>query len=266
MRHVINTKNYSTMFSPALLALITLGVGGMMLTGCASQRTAPRTLYVKNVPPYYVVQRGDTLGGIASRYGLDYRQVGAINGLDGNYTIYPGQRLVLTRNARTTVVTVPSVSRVPTTTTYPSRNPTSYPSQTVSQLPIATQIPANSLQQRWLRPTTGQLLRPFNQANGIRGMWFAGQQGTPVIASQAGTVLYVGSDLAEYGKLVMIQHNSDYISAYAHLNSFNVQEKQVIQAGQQLGTIGYAPTLQQPALEFQVRYRGTPIDPTPLLK
>lgn len=235
-------------------------VWGMMaaavavLTACSSappnmsNNLPQRPIYVNGVPNFYVVQSGDTLSKIATRYGLDYRRIGALNGLDSNYTIHVGQRLVLLAPNQV------SQSR-PTTTTRPSSPSTTRP--TTLQAPIVSGI-----QQNWQRPVTGNLVRSFNQSSGVLGNWYSSSQGAPVVASQAGTVMYVGNDLQEYGRLVLIQHTNDLITAYAHLGSFNVQEKQTVRAGQQIGTVGYAPTINQPAVEFQVRLRGTPVNPS----
>lgn len=238
------------------LGLIAVALTGAILSACSTTPSKPRPVVVKNIPSYYVVQNGDTVGKIASRYGLDYRRIGALNGLDSNYTIYKGQRLRLVANQPTyqpqptrPVVVVPR------------------PRPTVPSTPIITTPPAvSTTTATWLRPVNGNLLRAFNPSTGIMGNWYGASQGTPVVATQAGTVMYVGSDLPEYGKLVMIQHNKDFISAYAHLDSFNVQEKQTVRAGQQIGTVGFIPALRQSALEFQIRYRGTPVNPALYVK
>ena len=250
-----------------------MAVAAVALAGCSSKpmtTTNPRSqpLYVKGVPSYYIVKSGDTVSKIATQYGLDYRRVGALNGLDGNYTIYPGQRLILSTNKnptsyRPTPVRPVTVNQPRATPVYPTSQPTRTPS--VSQAPLPN-LPTGMASQNWLRPTTGNLLRPFNQPAGVLGMWFGGQQGANVVASQAGTVLYVGSDLPEYGKLVLVQHNNDYISAYAQLGQILVQERQTIQAGRAVGTLGVVSTLNQPAMEFQIRYRGTPVNPANFLK
>lgn len=250
-----NTVYFGRLTRP-IGALLAVTLIGSVLVGCSSTPPQTRPVVARSIPTYHVVQSGDTLIKIANRYGLDYRRVAALNGLDSNYTIRLGQKLRLTANnqayiqpvvTRPTVATRPPVYQKPNYTTAPA---------------IATPLPS----QRWLSPVRGSLLRPFDTENNIIGNWYAASQGSPVVATQAGTVMYVGSDLPEYGKLVMIQHSKDIISAYAHLDSFNVQEKQTIQAGQQIGTVGFIPALKQPALEFQIRYRGTPINPTTYVK
>lgn len=255
-------NNDKTSVTVSKLGLMAMALTGAMLSACSTTPPKTRPVVVKNIPSYYVVQSGDTVGKIASRYGLDYRRIGALNGLDSNYTIYKGQRLRLVANQPTSQ---PQPTRPVVVT--PRPRPTTPTVPTAPNTPIITATPAiPSTTATWLRPVNGNLLRAFNPSAGIMGNWYGASQGTPVVASQAGTVLYVGSDLPEYGKLVMIQHNKDFITAYAHLNNFNVTEKQTVQAGQQIGTVGLLPKVNQPALEFQIRYRGTPINPATYVK
>src|SRR5699024_11773356 len=87
----------------ATLALMgTLTAATVTMVGCATKPTyqganqGPKIITNgQGVPNYYRVQRGDTVSQIAARYRLNYRQIGAINGLDSKYTIYSGQWLKL---------------------------------------------------------------------------------------------------------------------------------------------------------------------------
>jgi lipoprotein NlpD len=82
-----------------LAALLLVAVSGA-LAGCAKTRVMPEGSYARHgaavsAPRYgatTIVQRGDTLYGIAFRNGLDFRDVAAWNGIGPPYTIYPGQR------------------------------------------------------------------------------------------------------------------------------------------------------------------------------
>lgn len=268
MRAFVGDCIYSPQ-SSQLLAWSAVLAASIGLVACSAPRqptNAPhtRTVLVSNAPPVYVVRRGDTVSAIASRYGLDYRQIGALNGLDSNYTIYPGQRLRLTNQRSVSTATPRPVYNTPRTTApivagtprpMPNTMPTSMPNNT-----------PNWTAQTWLRPVTGNIIRGFDKSANSLGMWFAAPAGTAVRAAQSGTVLYVGSDLPEYGRLVLIQHSNDYISAYAHLGNILVQEKQTVQAGQTIANVGYAPSVNQSALEFQIRYRGTPINPAQFVR
>lgn len=265
MRAFVGDCIYSPQSSP-LLAWSAVLAASIGLAACSAPRQpAPnashtRTILVSNVPPVYVVRRGDTVSAIASRYGLDYRQIGALNGLDSNYTIYPGQRLRLTAQRSVSTVAPRPVYSAPRT---------SAPVVTRAPQPMPNIPPTNTpnwTAQTWLRPVSGSVIRGFDKSANRLGMWFAAPAGTPVRATQAGTVLYVGSDLPEYGRLVLIQHSNDYISAYAHLGNVLVQEKQTVQAGQAIANVGFAPAVNQSALEFQIRYRGTPINPNQFVR
>lgn len=224
----------------------------LLLSACASQPTnqpqnrTQRVVIQNNMPRYHVVQHGESLTKIANRYGLDYRRIASLNGLSNTNHIYTGQRLLLTNNPQTQTTNTRHTTTTITQNTFPIVN--------------------NNQAKTWLRPVTGNLIRPFNQASGIMGNWYSAKQGTPILATQAGTVIYAGNSLPEYGNLIMIQHSNDYISAYAHLGGFSVVEKQAVQAGQKIGTVGFVPLLKQPAFEFQLRYRGSPTNPNNFIK
>lgn len=226
----------------------------IILSACSSQPTPPATnktqrIVVKhNSPKYHIVRQGETLSQIANRYGLDYRRIASLNGLSNSDKIYTGQRLLLT--------TAPANTTTTTTITTQQR-----PQTTITQ----SNFPINQ-SSSWLRPITGNLIRPFNQASGIMGNWYTANQGTYITATQAGTVIYAGNSLPEYGNLIMLQHPNDYISVYAHLGSFLVKERQIVQAGQKIGTVGFIQRLNQPAFEFQIRYRGSPTNPNQFIK
>lgn len=228
--------------------------------------------YQGNIPTYYTVRYGDTLSHIASRYGLDYRSLGALNGLDSNYTIKVGQRLRLTQPNNLTPSTSRPQGQYPVSPNPQIRQPnTNYPIAPVrpavlpSTPPVSQPIYTTNLN-KWLPPVSGRVIRGFDESIGTKGIWLATNQGSPVIASKDGSVLYVGNGLPEYGNLIMIAHADDYITAYAHLGSFSVSEKQTVKAGQQIGTVGFSMLVNQPAMEFQIRYQGQPINPVNMLK
>ncbi len=234
----------------------TMAVSALVLTACSTKPDAmsrERLVMVNGVPSYYIVQTGDTLSGITSRYGLDYRRVAALNGLDSDYKIYVGQKLRLVNGT----VSVARPVAQPSTYNRPAYN---QPNYNRPAYPPAVTVPTTNLTQKnWLSPVTGTVTRTFDGTSGIKGQWYSAAAGAPVIASQAGTVLYAGNQLAEYGNLIMIRHNNDFVSAYAHLGQFSVKEGQNVTAGQPIGTVGTVNG--QPALEFQIRYRGTPVNP-----
>lgn len=257
-----------------LMTVALVSTMAVVMTGCATKPTyqtsaqsGPKIITnSQGVPNYYQVKRGDTVSQIASRYRLNYRQVGAINGLDSQYTIYSGQMLKLWQGgqakpakATNNVNAYQGGTSTSVTTTQPSYNTTPSPAPTP-----AYEVTANSTS-GYEYPTRNQVIRNFDASAGSMGMWFTGKEGDPVLASQAGTVLYAGNGLPEYGNLIMIRHSDSYITAYAHNSRLSVKEGDTVQRAQRIASMGSSGQTEQVALQFQVRLNGNPIDPRAVL-
>lgn len=115
----------------------------------------------------------------------------------------------------------------------------------------------------WSWPTSGKILQGFNGTTS-KGIDIAGNLGDPVYAAAAGRVVYAGSELRGFGKLIIIKHNDDYISVYAHNNVMLVKENETVKRGQKIAEMGStdAPRVE---LHFEIRLRGKSIDPIGLL-
>ena len=87
-----------------------------------------------------------------------------------------------------------------------------------------------------------------------------GRRGTKISASANGKVVYAGSALTGYGKLIIINHNDDYLSAYAHNDTILVKEQQYIKAGETIAKMGDTDA-ERVMLHFEVRFRGKSVDP-----
>jgi lipoprotein NlpD len=115
----------------------------------------------------------------------------------------------------------------------------------------------------WGWPVRGKILSGFSEASN-KGLDIAGKLGDPVIASAPGRVVYSGSGLRGYGKLVIIKHNKTYLSAYAHNKDVLVKEGQSVVKGQKIAEIGNTDT-DAPKLHFEIRKLGKPVDPARFL-
>jgi lipoprotein NlpD len=111
----------------------------------------------------------------------------------------------------------------------------------------------------WGRPAQGRIIAVFSEASN-KGLDIAGKPGDPVIAAAPGRVVYSGSGLRGYGKLVIIKHNKTYLSAYAHNRDILVKEGQNIVKGQKIAEIGNTDS-EVPKLHFEIRKLGKPVDP-----
>lgn len=231
----------------------------------------------------HLVRRGDTLYSIAWRYKLDYKLLAGWNQIQAPYTIFPGQSLVLKGPA----VLPPTVkNRVPATKSSPSSIPVQVPTVTVpsvSQQKPASQ-PVTKVEPRvapvkptkpdsqlalladkepdsWQWPLRGKILRRFSEgAEGKQGIDIAGRIGTPIKSAAAGRVVYSGSGLKGYGRLIIIKHGERFLSAYAHNDRLLVEEGQIVKSGQVIAELGDSGA-STPMLHFELRDSGFPIDP-----
>jgi lipoprotein NlpD len=116
----------------------------------------------------------------------------------------------------------------------------------------------------WAWPTSGKVIAGFSEGSNLKGIDIGGKPGQPVLASAAGRVVYAGAGLRGYGKLVIVKHNSTYLSAYAHNREILVKEGQQVSKGQKIGEMGDTDA-DQVKLHFEIRRLGKPIDPAKFL-
>ncbi|WP_104202225.1 peptidoglycan DD-metalloendopeptidase family protein [Billgrantia saliphila] len=113
----------------------------------------------------------------------------------------------------------------------------------------------------WQWPTDGEVVGSFGEGGSITaGIDIAGQKGQPVRAAGPGIVVYAGSGVRGYGNLVLLKHNDQYLSAYAHNDSLQVTENDVVEAGEVIATMGDSDA-ESARLHFEVRKDGQPQDP-----
>ncbi|MEN6629409.1 MAG: peptidoglycan DD-metalloendopeptidase family protein [Sulfuricella sp.] len=243
-------------------------------------------------PHSYTVQKGDTLYGIALEYGFDYKEVAEWNNIESPYTIRVGQQLKLTASHSAVVVTpLKSASAVasedgmlktqPKALRQPYSERVEKSAATVAKAevqakPAAEEKPAldekkdsaptdDDERVEWAWPTAGKVVTGFNEASSAgKGLDISGKNGQPVLAAAPGKVVYSGSGLRGYGKLVIIKHNKTYLSAYAHNRQILTKEGQSVVKGQKIAEMGDSDA-DQVKLHFEIRRLGKPVDPAKYL-
>ena len=246
-------------------------------TAPANSRRAPvGKPPVRNKSAYHVVQRGETLYSIAWKYGLSYRELAAINHIRSPYTIYAGQRLHTssstrqTGSARTRFRTTPVPTPTATAKARPEPVATTQP-KTATTSPVAASTDAQSVViaakplpgnvQKWVWPAKGKLLHSFQpNSAGKKGIDIGGNKGQSVMAAADGKVVYSGSGLVGYGRLIIIKHTENLLSAYGHNSELLVLEGQHVRAGQTIARMGNSGT-DRTQLYFEIRKDGKPVDP-----
>ncbi len=254
-------------------------------------------------PATHEVLKGDTLYSIAFYYGLDYHDLAELNGIKDARLIQVGQVLNLfpTAGDSTTLaeevpvqllikdqprvvkyvyneaalaqiddVQNPSksapviASKVEPVVT--ARKPVTTPPVKIATAPRADAPTINADEDalQWSLPTSGKVIAQFSEADNRKGIDISGKLGQSIRASAPGKVVYSGSGLRGYGKLIIIKHNKTYLSAYAHNDKVFVKEGQTVKRGDKIAEMGKTDA-DQVKLHFEVRRLGKPVDPAKYL-
>ncbi len=226
-------------------------------------------------PRFHTARQGDSLYSIAWSYGQDYRLVAKWNGIPPPYTIHPGQRIRIAPPPRFGRPRYPAeqqdtaadttASARPPARAYP-RPRTGIPQTSGKPLPPPDTAPVEPVQNdnkeiEWQWPTVGEPA-PVTAGSGQKrpGINIPGRRGQPIYAAASGKVVYSGDGLIGYGKLIILKHNNQYLSAYAHNWELLVREGEQVAKGAQIARMGSSGA-ERVMLHFEIRHNGKPVDP-----
>lgn len=289
--------------SPRLAARLTTGlVAGLvlLLAGCASPRhkapvedraqmsrpagaapaaSAAEGTPAKAEPGTYIVKPGDTLMRISLDVGQSWRDLARWNNLENPNVIEVGQVLrVVAPGSEAAASSRPVASPKADTRPLDGSKPAaasgavagasaaasgSAPaaSTVAAPAPAAPKDADDDIQWAW--PSSGAVLNSFDEVK-TKGLAFSGKAGDPVYAAADGRVIYANSGVRGYGNLIIVKHNANYLTAYAHNQSLLVKEDQVVRKGQKIAEMGSSDA-ERVQLHFEVRRQGKPIDPAKVL-
>jgi len=252
----------------------------------AAPATRPSAEASSSLAPdgFYRIKRGDTLIGISLDHGVSWRDLASWNQIDNPNLIEVDQLI----RVRPPAVTAPASAARPQETrpmeVRPigpmASAPTSPPAGGGPAAPpvpgagntaasgagpqggsgaVAPRPPvaAETITLSW--PGRGQVITQFADP-GYKGIALSGAEGDPVLAAGDGRVVYSGSGLRGYGNLVIVKHEGDFLTAYAHNRSILVSEGQTVKRGQKIAELGKTDS-EIPKLHFEVRRAGKPVDP-----
>jgi lipoprotein NlpD len=276
-----------------------------LLFGCASQFPAPvdgeRKKISKECPDVYTVKKGETIFSISLKCGFNYKKLALSNGLKKPYFVKPGDqiRFDLLRKNKSKVSedqnkenqtnTIPfeedkiiedntfindEISQQDSGVEFQFGDPIQinqpkvirevYSKKSIKKSKKLSALKAKN-QKNWQWPTDGELTSSFNNASDKKGIEILGLEGQEIRSVAKGKVIYVGEDLAGYGKLTIIKHDNNVLSVYGHQQSILITEGQTVQAGQSIGTMGNTGA-DEVKLLFEIRKDGESIDPIKFLK
>jgi len=271
-----------------------------LFPGCASK--FPETVPVDNskniiqkCPDVYKVKKGDTIFSLSLKCGFDYNDVAAVNNIKKPYKVSVGEeiRFDLLRNdnnleAESNEMKSDNVeiarldddpSEViaeekplsqedigePIEIKEPVATREIYNSKSVQKTKEIVAKNTESLANRFMWPTDGEVAKQFNPDEGLKGILIEGSLGQEVKSIDKGRVIYAGEDLKGYGKLIIIKHDDDILSVYGHNRELLVTEGQKISAGEIISTMGETDD-GKIHLHFEIRKKGLSVDPMTYFK
>lgn len=234
----------------------------LLLNACDDESNFAPVTDLSNIEPVprsgvHSVTSGETLYSVAWRYGLDYRYLANLNHITEPYTIYIKQTIYLREHppVQTAMMIKPITKSSLTTTSKNKVVATTSVSQHAKE--------PNYTLTKWTWPAQGRVIDYFSSTN--KGINITGQKGEPIYAIAPGKVVYAGGGLRGYGKLIIVKHNSLYLSAYAHNDRFFVKEGNWVRQGQKIAEMGNSGA-DKTMLHFEVRRAGKPVNPMALYK
>ena len=233
-------------------------------------------------PGFYTVKPGDTLIRIGLDNGQNWKDLMRWNNLGNPNLIEVGQVI---RIVPPGVDPATATSRPVTTARVETRSLDAKPGSAIAAASAAASAPATSASAaspppspsreaappprdgdddiNWAWPAATPVSTPFDDARN-KGLVFRGKAGDPVYAAADGRVVYAGSGLRGYGNLVILKHNTTYLTAYAHNQTLLVKDDQQVKRGQKIAEMG-STDADGVQLHFEIRKQGKPIDPARLL-
>ena len=198
-----------------------------------------------------VVKSGDTLFGIARRFGVSVQKIVEINNLGLNNVIFTGQVLKIPKISGSNSVTLNSNKNLKIVT---------LPQPKPDILKTSSRI----LKVKFYSPLDGEIITKFGiKSDGVmnEGIYIEADYGTIVKSSADGEVIFVGSDLKDFGKLLIIKHSENLITSYAHLSKIYVHEGEIITRGQPIAEVGSSGKVTKSQLYFEIRQDNEALDP-----
>ena len=198
-----------------------------------------------------VVKSGDTLFGIARRFGVSVQKIVEINNLGLNNVIFTGQILKIPKISGSNSVTLNSNKNLKIVT---------LPQPKPDILETSSRI----LKVKFYSPLDGEIITKFGiKSDGVmnEGIYIEADYGTIVKSSADGEVIFVGSDLKDFGKLLIIKHSENLITSYAHLSKIYVHEGEIITSGQPIAEVGSSGKVTKSQLYFEIRQDNEALDP-----
>lgn len=269
-------------------------LGGVLLASCSSYKVPMVPTYQQI--PVIQVKKDDTLYSLARRYDTTVQALAEKNNIADPTALQVGQDLKLPKAVRVasyelqegqTPVTPQKKALSPAQKAKKTAQPIAESKKTtVSNKKVATAVkktypkPTQKMKKldkpfvatgkvNFAWPVKGKIISAFgSKGGGVKndGINIGAAKGTPIKSAEAGIVVYAGNELKGYGNLLLIRHEKNFMSAYAHADKLLVKTGDVVAKGDKIATVGTTGNVKQPQLHFEIRKKTKSVDPKKYLQ
>lgn len=247
LSYCLNKKHTKKVYVPLLLVTFALLVSGCSSSGGKRGYLDSSNSSSQACSNQYRVVSGDSLSLISARCNIKMSALAKANNISKPYVIRVGQ-----------ILTIPGGVAGGST----GRISKQAQAQTSKHTGLSkAEIDRSYQTANWQWPMQQKLEHRFlRDSAGVSGLEIDCLSGMPILAVADGEVVYVGSNILEFGLIVMLKHPSGHISVYAHNSQVHVKEGQTVKAKQQISTSGSTGLTDRPKLYVEARYKGKKID------
>ncbi len=209
--------------------------------------TTGNTNIKQNNGDYHIVKQGETLYSIAKAYDIDMDELIKKNNLEKPYNLYLGQKLFLKTDINDSNV-IEEKSSVQDSTKELQKK------EEVSE---------------FVWPVKGEIIKKFGEK--VNDTYFDGisiksQKGVDIKASKDGEVAYSGNELKGYGNIIILRHENNWLTIYAHCEELKVKQGEKVKQGDIIATVGDTGNVSDYQLYFSIREGREAKDPLKFLK